>query len=77
MSPCSSVKLPGGITAIVCHGRQRTPRCPFCGAPAATLLCDFKVAGGKTCDAKMCHGCTTPVGPDLDYCPDHRAEKRP
>jgi hypothetical protein len=77
MSPCSWIKFPDGTVAHIRTAKQRTPRCKFCGGPGATLLCDFRLPNGKTCDAKMCHGCSMPVGPDLDYCIDHRGEKRP
>ena len=73
MSPCIHIKLPGGGVAIARVAKQRTPKCQFCGASGASLLCDFRLPDGKTCDAS----CSTPVGADLDYCVDHRAEKRP
>ena len=71
------LRLPDGTVMHVKMAKRREPRCRFCGGPHGTLLCDFKKPSGKSCDAKMCFGCSTPVGPDLDYCPDHRGEKRP
>jgi hypothetical protein len=70
--PCERVSLPGGGAAIVCSGKRRTPRCA-CGAPAP-LLCDWKVAEGKTCDKPICRSCTHVPAPDKDLCPTHAAE---
>ncbi len=49
---CRTVKIPGGITAIVCGSRPRPKRCG-CGA-RADLLCDWKLGNGKTCDKPIC-----------------------
>ena len=73
--PCDFVKLPGGGHAII--RRSRRPNCQFCKLREHTKLCDFKVKVGdvghtKTCDAKMCDVCATNVGPELDYCPNHK-----
>lgn len=82
---CEHVKMPGGITAIVCsRGRRgKKPKaCAFCGKPSS-LLCDFKrrapeISGGvqrlvdKTCDKPLCVACAVSVGEDLDHCPDHK-----
>lgn len=76
--PCSAVKLPGGVTAIVCHrgGPSRFPKCRFCKSAPAELLCDFEIGrtlGGEpiTCDAKVCHACAW-RSCGKDFCPEHR-----
>lgn len=65
---CEVVKLPDGVTAIVCGP---TKRCK-CGRKA-TLLCDWKVPTRKsgTCDKGLCPSCTTKPAPDKDLCPAH------
>ena len=69
---CAHVKLTDGTVAIVCtSGRRRPHRCVSCGA-AAGLQCDWKLGGGKTCDAWICAGCAQHVGPDKDLCPKHQ-----
>lgn len=66
---CTHVQLPNGINAIVC-GRVRRQRCA-CGK-TATRACDWKVPGGKTCDAPLCKGCTHSPAPDKDLCSPHK-----
>lgn len=67
--PCNDVRLPGGGVAIACsRGRRR--RCFHCGKLGATLLCDGPVAVKKTCDRPICVSCSTPDGPERDYCRD-------
>lgn len=72
--PCTH--FAGGI---VCYSRPRRKRCKFCCALSpgnfVSRLCDFEVAPGKTCDAEMCIDCARPVGPDIDFCPDHSGER--
>ena len=70
---CAHVKLPDGMVAIVCtSGRRRRPhRCVSCGAVAG-LQCDWKLEGGKTCDAWICAGCAQEAGPDKHLCPTHQ-----
>jgi len=77
MSPCSTIKLPGGGVAFVKHGATRFPRCKWCnGARAATQLCDkviSKTLGGAeiTCDEKVCVQCAQRVD-GKDFCPKHQ-----
>jgi hypothetical protein len=75
--PITTVKTPDGktFTAFIC-GRGRSTPCMQCQRPS-TKLCDFPVSKGKTCDAPICDHCTTPVGPDLDYCPKHKDKQPP
>ena len=72
--PCQRIDLGQGVTAIVCHGRRKAPTCPYCKREPADKLCDFKLAGGRTCDNQFCSACGTGVGPDRDYCPDHTSQ---
>lgn len=71
------VRLPGGIVAHVKMAKPRTRRCVATdrgGAPCtrpATHQCDYQVGAGKTCDAWICAGHASSVGPDLDHCPAH------
>jgi len=69
---CTHVKLPGGLTAIVCGRGMKTPRrlCRWCRAPAP-LLCDWKLAGGRTCDKEICAAHAFEVEPDKHLCPAH------
>lgn len=83
--PCETVRLPGGGVAIVCsRGRQKVRMCEVCSERQATLLCDYPVGHGKTCDKAMCESCTTRpqqvlpletvgsiIGETFDYCPEH------
>jgi hypothetical protein len=78
--PCSIVSLPGGGHAIVKTAKRRLPTCRFCRLRPADKLCDYRIKVGdightRTCDAAMCSICATPVGPDLDYCPNHKPTK--
>jgi len=69
--PCTHVRRPDGIGAIVCTPTQRCA----CGA-RATKLCDWKVPTKKsgTCDRPLCARCTHVPAPDKDLCPEHAAE---
>ena len=78
--PGAWIKLPNGGFAHIRFAKTRMPKCDFCDYPS-TLLCDFPVREytalsgeiivTKTCDARICARCATPVGPDKDYCPGH------
>ncbi len=66
------IDLGNGNWAHINMGRPRRKTCRFCSRTYYDgKLCDYPV-GGKTCDAPMCNGCATRVGPDLDYCPNHK-----
>lgn len=52
--------------------RERKTKCSVCKTKWSTLLCDGEVAPGKTCDAKLCEGCTTRPLPGVIALPDHR-----
>lgn len=70
---CDSLDLGNGQLAIVCtRGRAKTKRCSHGGCFAkGALLCDFKLANGRTCDAPICKKHSTHTGPDTDYCLPH------
>lgn len=70
--PCTPIKLPGGISAIVCGSRQRVRRCKWCSAPGG-YQCDWKIGGGKTCDKHICAEHAQEVAPDKHLCPEHQA----
>jgi hypothetical protein len=76
---CETIKLPGGITAIMCsRGRRPKPCCvPFCGRESVAL-CDYQVErNGKpaTCDAPMCerhrHTIAQTDEDSVDWCEGH------
>jgi RNA polymerase subunit RPABC4/transcription elongation factor Spt4 len=71
--PCYHVHLPGLGNAFVRMQAPRKKICRFCHRREATQLCDYPM-GGKTCDKPICKECATVVGPDLDFCPDHKAQ---
>lgn len=74
---CETVKLPGGVTAIVCSRGSRSSKptiCQFCQERPATKLCDQIInSEGKkrTCDAGICDKCAASGGQGIDYCPNH------
>jgi hypothetical protein len=68
--PCTHVELRGGGHAIVCGGRRKPKLCE-CGR-VGTLLCDWKMGGGKTCARPMCSTHASEVGPDKHLCAEHK-----
>jgi len=72
MPYCVHVDLGGGSFAIARIAGKRPEPCRFCRKKPSERLCDWKVAGGKTCDAPMCAECAIHVGKDKDICPAHR-----
>lgn len=69
--PCNTVKLPGGMTAIVCSRPARGSYCT-CGR-RAPLVCDWPVPekNSGTCDKPICPRCSRKQG-ERDYCLTHR-----
>jgi hypothetical protein len=59
-----------GFRGIICMRGVRQPKCVHCKAPA-TLQCDH-----KGCDRHICARCSTPGGPDIDFCRDHQDDGR-
>lgn len=69
---CEHIKLPGGVTAIVCGVRHNTKFCA-CGRPA-DMLCDWKVSGKRsgTCDRPICRDHALQVAPEKHLCQEHQ-----
>jgi hypothetical protein len=65
---CRSMTV-NGVGLILCGGSRKGSPCTYCSRPHA-LLCDFPVAEGKTCDAKLCGQCTVKDG-EKDNCRVH------
>ena len=66
-----SYTLPDGTRAIVCFsGRRKATPCSIC-RKRSTLLCDFPVGRGKTCDTPLCRGCAVSPRNGVDHCPHH------
>lgn len=65
---CTFTRI-GDVTAVVC-GPKKFSTCAFCGSLAG-LECDFPVGGRKACDKKLCRGCASSIGPNVDFCPSH------
>jgi hypothetical protein len=70
-------------TAHLNLGRRNVKLCRFCHSldnlrALSTKLCDFvvsppeQITHKRTCDAPICDKHATKVGPDVDYCPDHK-----
>lgn len=68
---CDRVQIPGGGVAIVCSRGRRQKRCHQCGQ-SAKLLCDWKIAKGKTCDMQICATHAQEVAPEKHLCPEHQ-----
>jgi len=66
---CHRIETPEG-TIIACTRGERRRRCHRCRA-WATVLCDFPLRGGRTCDRPCCPAHARPVGPDRDYRQEH------
>ena len=77
--PCVVVKLPNGGVAICKVAAAPRKRCRWCDL-TCVALCDFPISSPqqvthrKTCNAPMCEIHQTRVGPDRDYCPDHKGK---
>ena len=71
---CYVTRSPNGGATFVCARSSRAKAAPcHCGL-TATKLCDGRVpgAGARTrrCDRPICDTHATPIGPDLDHCPE-------
>lgn len=63
---CARITLPGG----------RADKC----MAISTILCDYELEGGGTCDAPLCAGHAKQVGVDKHLCPihaDQQARRQP
>ncbi len=73
--PQSEIRDDSGRVLGYFYGCSRgsTPAlCKFCKRGQGTKRCDYKLRGGKTCNAYICEDCAAHRDPDKDYCPDHR-----
>lgn len=68
---CGTIKLENGMTAIVCSGRRRAPRCRWCPHTSG-FQCDWKIGGGRACDKHLCADHAQEVAPDKHLCPEHQ-----
>lgn len=72
---CKVYQFPDGGKAIVCGSKKALPpACSTCGRPCS-ILCDFPVAKGKTCDKPACETHSKQVGPDAHFCEQHKNAK--
>ncbi|MBI2313551.1 MAG: hypothetical protein HYU77_13710 [Betaproteobacteria bacterium] len=71
--PCSHVTV-NGVAAIIC-GPKRIETCVQRGE-MASLLCDYPVVRGVTCDVPLCARCAVEIGPNLHLCPGHAERYR-
>lgn len=64
----------GEDRVFICGIRKSAPpKCFYCkDGTRSTVLCDYKLADGRTCDIPCCSGHAKHVGTDLDYCLDHQ-----
>jgi hypothetical protein len=65
MSPCIVRD-----NVIICTRARRPQKCAYCSNDS-TLLCDFKLGGGKSCDKPICKRCSVSIGPGVDHCRIH------
>lgn len=68
--PCYTVQTRRGVMFL--HG-DLGEHCADCG-DVGSLLCDYPIGGGKTCDRKLCEGHAHLVGDDIHYCRSHFRE---
>ncbi|NLC22374.1 MAG: hypothetical protein GX771_10780 [Halomonadaceae bacterium] len=68
--PCYNIHTRQGLMSL--HGDLGEP-CADCG-DVGSLLCDYPVGGGKTCDRKLCEAHGNLVGDDIHYCRSHYRE---
>jgi hypothetical protein len=56
---------------VICsRGKRKPVKCHFCNSDS-TLLCDWHMPNGKTCDKPLCRRHARFAGKDIDYCKDH------
>jgi len=68
--PCYIISMKGGGKAFLCG--DLGPHCADHNcADVGTLLCDYPVGDGKTCDMYLCDGHAFEVAPNIHYCPGH------
>jgi hypothetical protein len=71
---CEWVEINGALVHIN-HRNKRRYGCSVRGCrQLATSECDWKIGGGKTCDAQLCETHAYEPAPEKDLCPEHAAE---
>ena len=67
---CYTIHMNGGGKAFLCGDLG-----PHCGdancGDVGTLLCDFPVSNGKTCDMPLCDAHAFEAAPEIHYCHGH------
>lgn len=68
-------RLPDGTVVHIDYSgpRPKAKPCKVCGRPS-TLLCDYPLLDGRSCDACLCRRCAVRIDADRDYCPSHPPE---
>lgn len=68
------MQVPGGGVAFITTSAPPRRPCAFCGVLTNTL-CDYPLRALKkknhTCSKRICDGCKTTIGDNLDLCPVH------
>lgn len=72
---CARVRMLDGTVAIVSGNFPRLVTCRTCGIVAA-YLCDWRLPGGKTCDAPICGVHAFEAEPEKHLCPRHQLAYR-
>lgn len=70
---CKRVTLPNGSVALVTYDvKNPNAPCAFCNQ-MHQKLCDFPLRGKavRRCSKRLCDGCATTLGSELDLCPQH------
>jgi hypothetical protein len=67
--PCIKKK-----NTLLCIRRSNKKYCAYCG-DTATLLCDWPMPNGNTCDSPICSRCSVNVSYEKDYCKEHTFKK--
>jgi hypothetical protein len=66
-----------GSDFFFCGKNLKPEFMPVCACGIfADFLCDYPMAGGKTCDAPLCEEHRHPIRADMDFCLVHFAEFR-
>lgn len=80
-------RTPFGMVHVKLSGNAKRHAPRHCVAPIdvegkpakccamATILCDWKLSDGGTCDAPLCLDHAVAIGPDKHLCPRHAAER--
>lgn len=69
--PCYTGHTKDGGQFFMCGNLG--PHCSYCG-DVGTILCDYPVGNGKTCDRHICENHANEVADDIHYCHSHHQE---